>query len=448
MKSIRGTLFIFIIAIITIEMIYSVEADSISVKLNSPINQLNSTNRVIIFNATLNPSSLNLTNSTTYFWLSNGTLLRANQTITGQVSNDSVKSITIASDGVYIWNEYACGINATSTVCAFNETNRTFTLDTIAPNITNYMPLNNQYYNSSTIRMNISTDENATWCTYSFGDGMINYTMSSLNKRNWNGTITGLSEFAHHITFMCNDTLNNLNKTTNIDFYTDTIFPLINYTLRTDNNNEVLNRNDIFVNVTVTDTNYMNTTFKLYDASGSEINLLNRTTANSFVDFTSLEEAIYGFRVFTADLAGNQNQTDLRTIIIRNPPQPSSLVYYHRENIAYESLCNNSKVETFIEQHTSKKNLSYTSAELDALSFSLIQDLAPKYQLENTKEMLNYCQNQKLADKYSYFTSSIIPIIIIVLFFGIVFLYVYYEHPVLYKRIKSVFITYKPNRNI
>lgn len=97
---------------------------------------------------------------------------------------------------------------------------------------------------------------------------------------------------------------------------TDAINPLIVYTTGTEANNSNKAQTFVYVNVSITETNFKNVTFNLYNSSKELINTTNLTDDNRSVNFTSLTAGVYYYNVTVYDQAGNFNSTDTYKITL------------------------------------------------------------------------------------------------------------------------------------
>ncbi len=93
--------------------------------------------------------------------------------------------------------------------------------------------------------------------------------------------------------------------------FQDTTPPSITFVSPTPDNNSVLNRNYVYINVT---SNEPLTQAKL-EWNGSNYSMSGSGT-NWYYNFTGLSDGIYEFRVYGRDAAGNQNSTETRYVII------------------------------------------------------------------------------------------------------------------------------------
>ena len=99
----------------------------------------------------------------------------------------------------------------------------------------------------------------------------------------------------------------------------DTTFPLItmqNSTQGVFDNSSNLSVNAIFINVTITENNISNVTFRLHNAT-AVVNLTNFSdTTVRTLNITGLADGNYTYNVTTADLANNRNSSETRNVLI------------------------------------------------------------------------------------------------------------------------------------
>ena len=192
------------------------------------------------FYATSSISGGNLTNMTLYIYNSGGSLYfnETNITTGNTINQTNFTSVSVTTLGNYKWNVYTCGFNATSKVCVFANTNRTFTLTGFTKNSQSFNTSTYEGFNES-YRLNISysgvtyTFANATlvyggvsYPTTSYGgsgesrfesDRIIPTTSGQNNSLYWaiylNGVISGNSETYYQYTnpiffSLCNESNN------------------------------------------------------------------------------------------------------------------------------------------------------------------------------------------------------------------------------------------------
>ncbi len=155
-----------------------------------------------------------------------------------------------------------------------NSSNITFRLDTINPNVEILYPVNNSNYITIQDMLNYSySDAGAGFCWYSNESGLTNSTpvvagvnWSELNSKQGDRTWT----------VYCNDSVNNVNSSF-VNFYVDSVFPWINYTSNTELTGYNTSDNFVYIEVNITESNIVNTTYGLYNST----QIINITTYNT-----------------------------------------------------------------------------------------------------------------------------------------------------------------------
>ena len=190
--------------------------------LISPTTNTNYTvkNVTLVANGTIEYG--NMTNITFRAWSSIGSIINTTtNSMTGTTVNQSTLNMYFVSDGLYNWSAYICGVNSTSTLCAWG-INRTFRIDTAAPNINITYPqaIN---YNANVSELNytiLDLGVGLSSCWYSLDLGATNVTLTCGD----NATDLTSLERSNTWTVWANDTLGNLNYSS-ITFSADWITP-------------------------------------------------------------------------------------------------------------------------------------------------------------------------------------------------------------------------------
>lgn len=259
---------------------------------DSPINQLN-------YSASDSGSGLSSC------WYNNGT---TNST-PGACSNFTL------SDSVEGENNWA--VYANDSVGNLNSSTVYFIQDTIFPSVSYNAdtPEDNSYLNENSILINVSvTEENLDSVVLSLdnvnesiseNDGAGNYWINKI----------GLSEGSHSFYVWANDSVGHLNSTETRTVIIDTTNPLISYAAGTPENNANLSQDYIYLNVSLTESNFANITFSLYNSTGT-VNSTSYNTEIKEINWTSLDEGRYSYDVTVYDLAGNVNSTETREILL------------------------------------------------------------------------------------------------------------------------------------
>ena len=284
-----------------------------NVTINNPLNQTYKTT-TINFNVTaLDNTALSSCLYSLNSGLNNFTM--TNLTSTPTQWNATNLSMSQGSTTVRFYcNDTSNNLNNSESV--------TFFIDTINPKVTINFPLSQNY---SKLNANFTLNE-AGYCEYSLNAGLKNYTMTA-NSGNteFNHTNSSIADGIYTLTAYCNDTIGNNNYTETINFQIDGTNPLIDYGIGTAGDNTNQTNTNIFVNVTVTETNEDTITFRIHNST-NEYNVSSFTNGRRTINFTGLSSGTYKFNVTINDSAGNINTTATRTVIIDNqPPSVTSL---------------------------------------------------------------------------------------------------------------------------
>jgi hypothetical protein len=261
----------------------------------------------------------------------------ANQTNSSPI-NDTIWTVTVDGipEGQHLW---AVWVNDTSISGNenFTDTNRTLTVDLTVPSVTRNSPLN-QSYTTNSILFNVTATDALTGintCEYSL-NGAANVSLTRDGATNfYNNTNSSMTQGSHTVIYYCDDFAGNLNGTESVIFFIDSINPLIEFVAPTKANDTSANQQWLFANVTITETNFQNVTFKLYNSTG----LLNETTftdSTRSINWTNLlnDNVQYWYNVSTYDVVGNFNETETRYLTL-TADQPPTVTILFPENITY-----------------------------------------------------------------------------------------------------------------
>ena len=165
-------------------------------------------------------------------------------------------------------------------------------------------------YSTSSAVFNATINKNGT-CLYTLNNGTINNTMQNNVNRNFNATNSSIADGQYTVRYYCNDTFGNWNRTESRIFGIDTAYPLISYGSGTSIDYANLTQNWIYVNVSVTESNFGNITFLLKNSTAT-VNSTTFTTIIYVVNWTGLAYTNYTYNVSLYDSAGNFNSTSTR----------------------------------------------------------------------------------------------------------------------------------------
>jgi len=280
---------------------YTISIDSMKpgIILNEPIRGYFTANQYVNFNWTATDNidtnltcnlTINSTVNVSYIASLNGT--STNQTVAG------------FRNGTYYWN-ITCWDDANNTNTS--ET-RNFTVDTRAPIVSLYIPLNNSWFNYSNVFINYSASESKldTCVLYGNFDGTWKANASNSTLTSDVPVIVNLTlKDGYYIwNVICNNSAGITKWATNFTFGIDTKYPNINFTAPTPSHNSIINTNSLTVNVSVNDSNNLSTFIDL----DNSLVLWMRMDANQTGEGALVyDKSIYGNN---GTAYGNATQTD------------------------------------------------------------------------------------------------------------------------------------------
>ncbi|NCN86661.1 hypothetical protein GW932_02415 [archaeon] len=239
---------------------------------------------------------------------STGTNVRTNSFTDGRRS----VTWTLLPDGIYYYN-----VTVYDTYSHKNSTEtRNITIDNVFPVISYITPTeqNNSFFNRSWIYVNTSVVEtyfkNITFELYN-STSLINTTTYTNNNReiNW----TGLTDGVYYYNVTVYDLALNKNFTLTRKLTLDSVKPILDFGIGTENNDTNFKRTWIYINSSIVEDYFQNITFNLYTST----DLVNQTTfsdATRQINFTNLGSEVYYYNITVYDKAGNFNSSLTRKI--------------------------------------------------------------------------------------------------------------------------------------
>jgi hypothetical protein len=238
-------------------------------------------------------------------------------------------------------NVSASSYNVNSTTYNLTLVNNTYEYVTLIssnqyPSVTLSLPSDNIWSKNQFNNFSCqSSDENAN---------LRNITLFVWNSTNivnqTNKTITGSSNISNFSSvpllsdsykwncYVCDNTsLCNWSSTGNRTLNIDTIYPLIDFGIRTELNNSNKSQDFVYINVSVTETNFQNITFNLYNSTFSLKDFAVYTTQTYTENFTSEPNGIYYYNVTLCDSANNCNTTATRKITLDTTPPTVNILF-------------------------------------------------------------------------------------------------------------------------
>jgi len=259
----------------------------------------------------------------TYLYLHNNTAPAAGPR---NMSNDSQTHwyLNLTLDE-YAYNWTVQMVNTSNLTHSTNSSMYYFTIDYTAPTAElGVYPVDN--YNSSLanvwflLRCNDSTstiNHLDLWSNFS-GTWKYNQTnITATNAIDWNITVDGITDGSYIWGVFGNDSAGNSDFSTNRTLLVDTITPLISFNVpNTIANGNGSARTTIISNISLTETNLFNVTYRLTYQNGSSVNSTTYTSSVKEVNFTTLGEYNYTYNVTACDKVDKCNTTDTYLIIL------------------------------------------------------------------------------------------------------------------------------------
>lgn len=263
--------------------------------------------------------------------------------INGKISNKQLISYINLSGSTGYYYPYNMSISKSSyitNISTFNLTNNLdlFTLLTTsnaAPiSILSYPSDNLWTSNTSYSFICNATDtnsnlQNITLFIWNSTGDIINQTNFSITGATNTTTFAGAKLSEGNNTWNCyvcdNESLCDWDNNRTISV--DSVKPLIDYTANTEINYANFSRSNIFVEVSIIETNFKNITFYLYNSTQN----FNTSQSYDYLDtnnnFTGLVDGDYYYNVTVYDLAENKNMTSSRKITLDKTPPTVNIVY-------------------------------------------------------------------------------------------------------------------------
>ncbi|MFH1472774.1 MAG: hypothetical protein ABIF85_07865, partial [Nanoarchaeota archaeon] len=219
------------------------------------------------------------------------------------------------AEGVYYYNatayDNAGNVNYAET--------RKITLDTTSPTVSLDSPANNSWSQTNAISFTYTpSDTNLNSCDiYHNASGwQTNATNSSLLAGVQSAFAVTLSDGSYIWNINCTDLAgNSAFNATNYTIMIDAALPTVSFGSATAAHNSYFNRNWIYANVTVVETNEANITFALYNTT--LVNSTNSTSGLRAINWTNLASNMrYYYNITVYDYAANTQSTETRRLTL------------------------------------------------------------------------------------------------------------------------------------
>ena len=194
------------------------------------------------------------------------------------------------------------------------------------PTVTLTSPANNSWSNSliNTFECSITDSgglSNSTLYIWDSSNNLDSTTTASITgtSNTTSNSIILSSDDTYTWNCLAYDTLSNsAQSTTNRTLKIDTILPIITFNPSTQNGTRY-NTNSIFVNVSITEANFKNITYYLYNSTNSTLNTTSSSTSFTTLNYTNRDVGTYYFNITVFEESGNQNTSLTRQAIIDYP---------------------------------------------------------------------------------------------------------------------------------
>lgn len=255
------------------------------------------------------------------------------QTNTTARNQNATFNFTGLSDGTYYFNttarDHFGNINNTQT--------RRVTIDSTAPSVSITFPAATTYiYNVSNITYSIS-DTNLQACWFTNNSGAINYTMTCGAGIYYTNATTGSNTWR----ISANDSFGNSASASVIFSQVNYGVPNIYYNSNTETNGSLVKRNNIFINVSASETNLKNITINLYNSAHTLIRSNTSTVASNnstySINQTGLADGLYYFNATAETNVSTRTSTTTRSITL-DTTAPILTVYEPRGDEATGGL--------------------------------------------------------------------------------------------------------------
>ena len=232
---------------------------------------------------------------------------------------------------------------------------RTITLDNTNPGISYsaQTEANNTQRNQNFIFINWTyTETNFANLTFRLFNTTSNVNTTTYNTTTYQINITGVNQnesYTYNVTIR--DLANNQNVTETRTLTLDNVFPLIEFTSSTNANNTFSNKNSILINVSITENNEANITFRLFNSTSSVNETVfsgSNLTVNRSIDVSLSGSNLnrkFTYNVTIVNKANDANTTETRTITLDNTnptatiTEPSSTTITVSNSIKYTCDC-------------------------------------------------------------------------------------------------------------
>ncbi|MFH1452250.1 MAG: Ig-like domain-containing protein [archaeon] len=222
---------------------------------------------------------------------------------------------TASTPGTYnmtITTTNASTTSTTNITITINDTTSPASIEFVSPTGVNNSNL------SGSIPINVTGTDNGVIDTILIE--IFNVTHDQINNSSSTSSpvfinFTGLSDGTYYVNATINDTFGNSNSTSTRNITLDSTYPLITNGTGTQVDYTNYTQTSVYFNVTVTETNEANITFRIYNST-AEVNTTTFTGGTRAINWTDLADETYTYNATVTDYAGNSNTTTTLRITV------------------------------------------------------------------------------------------------------------------------------------
>ena len=322
-----------------------------------------------------------------------------------------LNNFTGLNDGRYLFN-----VSTTSTASVINYTEtRNVTIDTINPslNYTVTTPNSSTYLNTSSFAVNVTASDvnfNTTTIRLYNSTNLIQTNTTNVSG-NYNINYSSLANGVYYFNSTTCDLALNCNTTVTRNVTVDTILPNITYNSNSAQNGTFTSNSTIFINISALDTNYLNTSVRLYNSTNLLMTNYRYDQGDYEIQYGVSTNTYYYINSTSCDLANNCNST-LTVNITIDTITPS--LSYNSNSVANNSYL--AKNSIFINTSSSDTNFNNTIVRLYnatalvltntsnssgdfAINYTSLQD-GPYYYNVTTCDLALNCNNSATRTVY------------------------------------------------
>ena len=301
---------------------FSLTITSLTISLVNPKNLTKTNSEAYNFTCNVTSYQFELSNITFLLWNSSNTLVYSKSKNISGVENETTFTLNFSSLGLksdrYQWN---CKATNNISYSKMASSNFTFIYDIVVPTITVKSPRNCSWLNKA--EFNVSAEDKLSeisLCWFSL-DNMENKSMEKQNESYFVYVNESIDEtasvYGHNITFYCNDSAGNINKSNVIFFGIDKSKPNITLINPANNTKYVSNSKIVEFKFNVSDRINISYCKLVIDNSIKNSTEVNSTNASVSIVYT-LTPKTYSWHISCVDEAGNEKNSSVMVLTIES----------------------------------------------------------------------------------------------------------------------------------